>query len=294
MDEDTDVEGQRGGEADPRGPGGPAPGHADTRVEVVHDGPPPPPFVRARRRRRQRLLLGFVILVVVGTPLGLAIQRSVSVGAEGDVVAAGGQDSTGAPDADPDPDPERDPGLDPQPDTGVVPEPDPEAQLVAPDLAQLEGLDATYGRLLIDIDASEQVMLDLQDDLMAAFLTPGADEQALLDQLSAIADGRLTELLEVRARLGDEVDDAGAEQVRETYLDHLDAWADYLRAIADDPSTLLADDGSSGYDLMINVTADTFARTLEDRLPTDIHASVARFATGILERGFAGLGEAQV
>jgi hypothetical protein len=288
MDEDTDVEGQRGGEADPRGPGGPAPGHADTRVEVVHDGPPPPPFVRARRRRRQRLLLGFVILVVVGTPLGLAIQRSVSVGAEGDVVAAGGQEGTRAPEADPDPE------VDPRPDTETAPELGPEVEPVAPDLAQLDGLDATYGRLLIDIDASERVMLALQEGLVAAFQAPRTGEEDLLTEISTVADDRLSELLEVRARLVDEVDDDGAEEVRTVYLNHLDAWADYLRAIAEDPSSLLTDDGTSGYDVMINVTADLFARTLEDRLPPDIDEDVARFATDILERGFRGLGEAQV
>jgi hypothetical protein len=306
MDEDTDVEGPRGGEADPSGPdgglppstafpsvpppvpppgagsgvpaadtrppGATAPGQADARGAVDHDGPPPPPFVRARRRRRQRLLLAFAILVVVGTPIGLAVARSAT---DAGVLTAPGE-GTVVPEADPGPDG------------------DPGAQLLAPDLAQLDGLDAIYGRLLVDIDASEQVMLGFQQDLVTALQGVAPTDPELLDRLAGIADDRRSELLDVRARLAEELPDAGADAVRDRYVEHLDAWADYLQAIADDPTTLAQQDDRSGYNVVINVTADAFARALEEELPGDIDDGVERFADAILERGFRNVGEANV
>jgi hypothetical protein len=261
------------------GPGATEAGSTAMQVEVERDGPPPPPHVRARRQRRRTLLIVLAVLVVVGTPIALAITSAVT-----------GQDTPAATDDDGDPGPDADDGGDADPDL----EPAPEATLDPPDLAQLDGLDATYGELLIDIDASEQVMLGFQEDLAEAFGGAGGDGEALLETVQTVANDRWEELLEVRERLSDSIDDDGAEEVRDTYVEHLDAWADYMQAIAEDPATMALDDGSSGYNVMINSTADTFARTLEDRLPADIDEDVAGYANGILDRGFRSVGDSQV
>jgi hypothetical protein len=256
----------------------PPPGPTGMQVEVERDGPPPPPHVRARRQRRRTLLIVLAVLVVVGTPVALAITSAVT-----------GQDTPAATD-DGDSGPDADDGGDADPDL----EPGPEATLDPPDLAQLDGLDATYGELLIDIDASEQVMIGFQEDLAEAFGGAGGDGEALLEAVQTVANDRWQELLEVRERLSDPIDDDGAEEVRDTYVEHLDAWADYMQAIAEDPATMALDDGSSGYNVVINATADTFARTLEDRLPADIDEDVAGYANGILDRGFRSIGDSQV
>ena len=73
---------------------------------------------------------------------------------------------------------------------------------------------------------------------------------------------------------------------------HLDSWADYMAAIEDDPEILALEDTS--FTVHINTTADAFARTLEDELPEDVDDEVRAFADGILDRGFRGIGDADV
>jgi hypothetical protein len=247
------------------------------QVEVVlpdRDGPPPPPFVRARRRRRRTALVVLLAVVVIAVPIALAIVAGLQ--ARGPVDRDTGPGST-APDGPSDPD---------RPDPDL---PDP----VLPDLEQLDGRDAVYGRLLRDIDAAEREMLAFQ-----AALSEGAGgaggPRALLER-AADAAGAANEALAGRRRpLTSSLADADADAVRGRYLAHLDAWIDFVGAVEDDPRILVAEDASAPYNLMINVTADAFARTLEERLPDDLDPAVARFAEDILDRGFRSDRDANV
>lgn len=252
----------------PSGSSEPPPG---VQIEVEPpDGPPPPPFVRERRRRRLVAWIVAGALVVVAIPAGLAIASFLTED-EGSEVAAGDADGS-------------------EPD----PEPRPEGTLEPPDLDALDGVDAIFGGLLIDIDASERTMLAFQSDLTDTFGAPGDDPDALFQQLSEAAAERGEQLLEVRERLTEELPDAGAERVRGIYLEHLDSWSEYMDAIEQDPGLLLEETDASGYTVSINATADAFTRALERELPDDADQQVRSFADGILDRGFRSQGDSQV
>jgi hypothetical protein len=271
------------------------------RVEVSYeeaDGPPPPPFVRERRRRRRRALAITAALVVVAIPIGLAVASGL---AERDEPAASSSDDedAAAPSDDEEPEIEEAPDDgtdedgpdDPSDESDGEAAPAPDVELDPLDLDGLDGLDAVYGQLLTDIDASERTMIGFQEDLADALGgLRGPDE--MLDDASEVAAASRVELLEVRDRLAGELGDDGAERVRELYVEHLDSWADYMAAVEDDPLVIVENDGS--FTVAINATADAFARALEAELPDDIDAEVERFADGILDRGFRGMGQADV
>jgi hypothetical protein len=187
-----------------------------------------------------------------------------------------------APDRTPDPDAER-----PSP-----PELDADEVLDPLDLARLDGLDLVWGQLLTDIDASEQEMIAFQTEVGAAFALADSRD-AGLSAVADVAAAREQGLLQVRERLADPLDDAGAEEVRSLYVEHLDSWADLMGEVADEPLRIL-DQSERGATISINRTADRFARALEAQLPADIDAEVARFAEELLDRGFRGGGVADV
>jgi hypothetical protein len=268
------------------------------------DGPPPPPFVRARTRRRRIALAVAAALLVIGVPLALAIVSALEERDAAPAAAPGTEDAERGPDsdeqvADPDagtePD-ERDPGAGPDEGADGDPSDDPDDRpdptLTPPDVATLDGLDAIYAQLLLDIDDSERTMMGFQDDVQEAVVGAGSSVDAVA-AVGEVAGVRAAELAEVREQLVDGLDDAGAEQVRRRYLEHLDSWADYLAAIEEDPLLLIEGRGA-GFTVLINATADAFARALESELPAAIDPTVERFAEGILDRGFRGTGEAQV
>jgi hypothetical protein len=296
--------GQRSGAGDP--PPGPV------RVEAEPDGPPTPPPVRARRRRWAIAGIVAGVLLVVGVPVGLAVAgwlffvddatTAQAPEADGDGEVAPGTpedapDDPGSPDGGPDADPDGDPDADPDGDPdggdaqGGVPPPE---SLDPPDLDGLEGLDAVYGQLLVDIDASEEVMMAFQSEVGETFASAGTSPDELVATLRGIAADRRDDLLEVRDRLEDPLDDGGAESVRESYVVHLDSWADYMAAVEDDPQALAGEGSDAGYTVAINATADAFSRSLEQELPDDVDDEVERYADGILDRGFRGSADAQV
>ena len=299
----------RGHVDDQRPPGGPG-----------ADGPPPPPFVRERKRRRRIGLAIAAALLVIGIPIGLAIVSALAErddpvaapmteddpeddAANDDAAGADRDDGQGTdsdegvadPDAGADPeDGAADAGPDEGADGGPADDPDegPEPTLRPPDVDALGGLDATYAELLLAIDDSERTMIAFQEEAVEAF----ADAASPADGVAAVgvvAGVRRVQLLEVRERLVDDLDDAGAEQVRTRYLEHLDSWADYMAAVEEDPALLIEGRGT-GFTVVINATADAFSRALESELPADIDVEVERFAEGILDRGFRGFSEAQV
>lgn len=242
----------------------------------IDDGPPVPPPVR-RRRRRRRIVLALAAVLVLAVPIGLA-------------VAGGLEEDPSAADAP-------DPSTDDEDARGDADEPDaPDGELVPPELDALSGVDEHFARLLVDVDAAERVMMGFQDDLLAELERPDAVPEAgdLLARLRGLAEERRDELLVVRERLLGPGDESAVDAVRAAYLEHLDAWAAYLDAVAEDPLVVLGQGGRTLHSLAINTTADAFARRLTARLPDDVDPSVRRFAEGILDRGFRGRAEATV
>lgn len=256
-----------------------------------------------RRGRRWPLVLSGLLL------LGLAVTLVVLVLTaedEGSSVADAGPDGD-TPGTAPDPDDRDDggtdggetdpddggdgggPGSDDGPGGGGL---DPDADLDPLDLDALDGLDLVYGQLLTDIDASEREMIDFQTDVGEA-LSGSTSRDDGLTAVAAAAAERTEALGEVRDRLADPLDDPGAEEVRRLYVDHLDSWAAYIGAVAEDPLVIF-EQSETGATVAINRTADRFARALEDELPDDADAEVARFADDILDRGFRGFGVADV
>jgi hypothetical protein len=256
------------------------PGRVDVEVGDA-DGPPVPPPVRRRRRRRRALLTG-AVLVVVGVPVGLGVATMLEAD---DTPSAIGGDGSPAETEDRDDDASDD---DANGGTGG------DDTLEPPDLDGLAGTDAVYGQLLVDIDASEQVMMAFQDEVATVFSVPAESPDELVQALQEIGTEGRDELLEVRDRFDDELDVDGAEVVRDRYLAHLDSWAEYMDAVSEDPSVLGGEGTGDGFTVVINATADAFARALEDELPEDADASVRAYADDILDRGFRGSSDAQV
>lgn len=177
-----------------------------------------------------------------------------------------------------------------------APEPtDPDADLDPPDPGQFSGVDATYAQLLVDIDASERTMIGFQDAIVATLLGGSAsDPEQLVAELSATAAASADRLEQIRADLEQPIDDQGADKVRDRYVEHLDTWVDYIRAIERQPRLLDPGADTDRFTLAINVSADAFSRELQAQLPAEVDAEVARFAEDILDRGFRSVAESQV
>ncbi len=221
-----------------------------------------------------------IAVLVLALPVGLLVAAVLMTDDEG----ADAEPPATAPDAEDDdasgPDDERTERDDPGP-------PPADEELEPPDPSAFDGVDAVFARLLVDIDASERAMIAFQDGLQEAFEELGLEDASeLVARVETLAGDGVARLADVRERLEDPLDDAGAEAVRVEYVDHLDAWMRYMEAVEDQPTLLDPDVDSSRYLLAINTSAEAFARTLEDALPDDIDDEVAAFADGILDRGF--------
>lgn len=250
-------------------------------------GDPPAPLGTAPARRRRRrwplVVVGLLLVGLAGTLVALALtsdERSVvaDVGGDEDTPGTAPDDGEAGDDGDGSAAPEGGDELD--------------TELDPLDLDRLDGLDLVYGRLLTDIDASEREMIGFQTDVGVALSGAPSGPEGLA-AVAEVAAAREQGLLAVRERLSDPLDDAGAEEVRQRYVEHLDSWADLIGAVAEEP-LLILEQSESGATVAINRTADRFARALEAELPDDIDAEVARFADGILDRGFRGFGTADV
>ena len=280
-------------EADPEGPPPPPPAAVLRSTSVPASGRSGPPLGArppdARPRRRRWPWVAALLVIVLALPLTLLVANLLPWEPE----------PTAAPDISAD-----DPAAEPEEDNGAPEDGgrddggegsapvDPDAELEPLDLAELAGRDLVYGRLLTDIDASERAMIDFQEGLADTFSDPDSPESALEGASEVAADSQAA-LLAVRARLVDAVDDPGAERVRALYVEHLDSWEAFMAAVAEDP-LMVFQQSEAGFTVVINATADAFARALEEELPDDADAEVARFAEGILDRGFRGLGYADV
>ncbi len=230
---------------------------ADWSTAEVPDGPGPVPGPG----RRRLMLWVLVAVLVIGVPVGLAIVAAVSAPAPGD------EETTAPADAE-----------EPDAPTDVEPEP--------PDLDTLSGRDAELAGFLHDVDESEQAMMSFQDRLGEALRDGGREPAELLAEVAEAAAEGAGALREVRPELVRPLDDRDFEEVRVAYLAHHDAWADYLDAVAEDPTVLGGEAEDSRWQLSINLSAEVFARELRGAVDDDLERSVRTYATDILRRGF--------
>lgn len=237
------------------------------------DGPPPPPWVRRRRRRRRAVGVVAVIALLVAVPVGLSW-----AGVFDRPAGAAGQDT--APDA-------TDPG---DPESA----PDQEPTLEAPDPARFTGSDADLAAVLGGIEVSERTMMRFQTDLAEAFALAGSDDpEPFLAAVRSAAETGADALTEARGVLEEPQATPAADEIRQVYLAHLDAWLALMEATADDPSLFGPIGDTARFDVEINATALDFSRTLESSLPEDAADEIVRFAEQLLDRGFRFDDEAQ-
>jgi hypothetical protein len=161
-------------------------------------------------------------------------------------------------------------------------------RIPAPDLDGLSGDDAGIAELLLDIDASERVMLGYQLDTQEAFRSERDldDPDDLLTAVAAAARTALDDLEVLRERLQAPQADPAADGVRASYVEHLDSWVTYLSAIEDEPRIVLGD--LTRYTVHINRTGDDFVRAVDELVRTDVDAGWGRYAQQIVDRGFSG------
>lgn len=236
------------------------------------DGPPPTPFDEAKRRDRRAIIWSVVAAVVLLVPTSFGV--AALIGATDDI----GQ---GSPSAAPGGDDGEDGGV--APDTGRD-----EVEVPTLDLDVLSGTDAEFGRVLTDVDRSEQAMLRAQEGMNGALFeaSPDDDPDEVLGAVSDAAGDGQRDLQELRSDLTQPVEDDDARQLRDTYLSHLDAWVRYLVAIEEDPEVLLNPEAGSALTLSIDTTGYAFADILRGGLPADLDPDVVEVAEAIADRGF--------
>lgn len=164
-----------------------------------------------------------------------------------------------------------------------------------PDLSRLDVAESRVAELLLDIEASERVMLGFQLDVRELFAggVDPEDADELLASLEAVAARGADALATLRERLEEPQEAVRAEEVRETYLVHLDSWIRYMVTVEDDPQILLRD--TSPYTVDINRTADLFVRAVDELLDTaDLDRELRRYAEAIVARGFPDAEDSQV
>lgn len=143
--------------------------------------------------------------------------------------------------------------------------------------------------LLEDIIRTEQVMLAFNDELAEP---PGGpqDEQRLLTAIAGAAARGAGGLTALRPLIVERPAGGRVEGIRTIYVPHLDAWIDYLAALAERPELLLSGDEQQPYLLLINATAEDFGDALEELLVTGATERVAALAGRILDDGFRSEG----
>lgn len=239
-------------------------------VRATDDDPAP----AARRRRRRVTLAVLAAVLVIGTPVGLAIAASLSApDVAADPRAGGGAGGeAGAADA---------------PDADGAERP---TELRRPDPDELTGRDATWAQLLGHVDDSEQAMLAFQQRLerIAADADTGDEVEVdrLTDRIRRAADAGARQLAEVRPRLTTSIGDGAVEEVRVAYLVHHDAWADYLDAMAEEPRLVVGGQDAGRWRLTIDTSGEAFAQQLRTALGSDADPEVRAYARDILRRGF--------
>jgi hypothetical protein len=254
----------------PQATGGWAPPPAPTVERSYGTGgwqPPPRPSRRT----------GLVVAVVVGvlvlvTLFGMGAVFLARVVDSGPVVDAPVADATQVP----------------APDADVPGAPDPQS-------VPADDLEAQAAAVLETINASEERMLAYQEAVFEAIGDDGTvgDAAAAVGQEAQQAGNDLTALRsDLRALAGGQgAGFDGLRDIRDTYAAHMDAWIDYVDAIAGSPA-MAAPDSTDAEPFWrdIELTGDDFVRAVETGLPDDLPGELDELARFIVERGFGGFG----
>ena len=156
------------------------------------------------------------------------------------------------------------------------------------------GRDVGLVELLETVIRTEGEMLTF-NDAVAELLGDVEDEETAFAGIASAAASASDELTELRPVVVEQRGHPAVDEVRTAYLPHLDAWIDYLSALAERPELLFADEEQQPFLLDINATAADFSDALEALLASDPVAEVAQLAERILDDGFRGMGaDAQV
>ncbi len=167
-------------------------------------------------------------------------------------------------------------------------------EVVRPEVEGLDDPQRVIGDLLLDIEASERVMLGFQIEAQEAF-AEGEDPDepdAVSDAVRTAAARGLEGLAILAERLDDEQEVGWAEQVRATYVVHLGSWVRYLEAVLEDPDLLLGETGR--YTVDINRTGGDFTRAVAAERPDGLARELEQLAEDIVERGFPETEDPQV
>lgn len=156
------------------------------------------------------------------------------------------------------------------------------------------GRDAGLVQLLETVIRTEGEMLAF-NDTVTGLLGDAQNRETAFAGIAAAAASASDELTELRPVVVEQRGHPAIDDVRTAYLPHLDAWIDYLSALAERPELLFADEDQQPFLLDINATAADFSDALEALLASDPVAEVAQLAERILDDGFRGMGtDAQV
>jgi WD40 repeat protein len=142
------------------------------------------------------------------------------------------------------------------------------------DVDGLPESDAAFARLLVDIDAAEQAMLEFQ---RSRWEPEGTWQEQAHDALRMPASETLERLREVESRLLEAQEDPDLEDVRRAYVAHYRAWVRHLE--------WFERGRERGSDRVLS-TGTEFAVSLEGMLQEGVDRRVRLFAEGILNRGF--------
>lgn len=164
----------------------------------------------------------------------------------------------------------------------------PDAQEVPADdlVAQTEAV-------LRTIDASEQRMLAFQEAVFGGVEEDGSvgDAAAEIAQAAQEAGDDLTglrsELQSLAGGDGDGFD--GLRDVRDTYAAHMEAWIEYVDAVAGSPAMARPQSPEAEpFWRDIELTGNDFVEAVEAGLPDDLPEELDQLARTIVERGFGG------
>ena len=139
--------------------------------------------------------------------------------------------------------------------------------------------------LLEDIIRTEGVMLAFNEEV-AQELEGAQDEASARAAIAAAAARGAGGLSALRPLILERPAGGRVEGVRIVYVPHLDAWVEYLAALAERPELLFADEEQQPYLLLINATAEDFGDVLEELVATGPTERVTELAERILDEGF--------
>ena len=167
---------------------------------------------------------------------------------------------------------------------------------IEPQDVPADDLEAQAGAVLRTIDTSEKRMIAFQLVVSDGLGEDGTVGDAAAEIAKAAQDAG-DDLTEIRSELrglagGEGSGFDGLREVRDTYATHMDAWIDYVDAIAGSPA--LASPGSADAQPLwdeIERSANDFVDAMSSSLPDDLPTDLEQLARRIIERGFGGMGD---